>query len=67
MYVLLIHERKMKSIALFNTFLLIPLKLLLRQGFKLFKMTKKDIYIISNLILIFLIDYNDIILVIVIY
>ncbi len=46
-----IHERKLKSIALFNTFLLTPLrgKLQLRQGLKLFLKTQKDINIISNL------------------
>jgi hypothetical protein len=42
MYALLIHEKKLKSIVLFNTFLLIPLKgkLQLKQGFKLFKRTQ---------------------------
>jgi hypothetical protein len=55
MYALLIHERKLKSIALFNIFLLIPLRweLQLRQGLKLFKKTQKDIYIISNLFIDF--------------
>jgi hypothetical protein len=58
MYALLIHERKLKSIALFNTFILIPLrwKLQLKQVFKLFKRIQKDRYIISNLFLDFLID-----------
>jgi hypothetical protein len=58
MYALLIHEKKLKSIALFNTFILIPLrwKLQLKQGFQLFKRTQKDRYIISNLFLDFLID-----------
>jgi hypothetical protein len=57
MYALLIHEKKLKSIALFNTFLLIPLrrKLQLKQGLKLFKMTQRDINNISNLLLYFLI------------
>jgi hypothetical protein len=57
MYALLIHERKLKSIALFNTFILIPLrrKLQLKQGFKLFKRTQKDVNIISNLFLDFFI------------
>ncbi len=43
MYALLIHERKLKLIALLNTFLLISLrrKLQLGQGFKLFKRTQK--------------------------
>jgi hypothetical protein len=47
--------KKLKSTALFITFLLIILrwKLQLRQGFKLVKKTQKDIYIISNLFLIF--------------
>jgi hypothetical protein len=47
----------MKEIALFNAFLLIPLKqkLQLKQGFKLFKKTQKDINIISNLFLDFFI------------
>jgi hypothetical protein len=51
MYALLIHERKLKSIALFNTFLFIPVrqKLQLKQGLKLFKRIQKDINIISNL------------------
>jgi hypothetical protein len=46
---------KLKSIALFNKFLLILLKwkLQLKQGLKLFKITQKDIYIISNLLLDF--------------
>jgi hypothetical protein len=58
MYALVIHERKLKSIALFNTFLLIHLKqkLQLKQGFKLFQRTQKDINIISNLFLDFLLD-----------
>jgi hypothetical protein len=58
MYALVIHERKLKSIALFNTFLLIHLKqiLQLKQGFKLFQKTQKDINIISNLFLDFLLD-----------
>jgi hypothetical protein len=58
MYVLFIHERKLKSITLFNTFLLIPSKqkLQIRQGLKLFKKTQKDINIISNLFLDFLLD-----------
>jgi hypothetical protein len=43
----------LKLIALFNTFFFIPLKwkLWLRDGFKLFKRTQKDIYIVSNLFL----------------
>jgi hypothetical protein len=54
----LIHERILKLIALFNTFLLIPLsqKLQLKQGFKLFKRTQKDINIKSNLFLDFFIE-----------
>jgi hypothetical protein len=58
MYALLIHERKLNSIALFNTFILIPLrwKLQLKQGLKLLKRTQNDKYIISNLFLDFLID-----------
>ncbi len=50
-------KRKLKSIALFNTFLLILLrrKLQLKQGAKLFKKTQKDINIISNLFLEFFI------------
>jgi hypothetical protein len=57
MYTLLIHERKLKSIALFITFLLIPLrqKLQLRQRLKLFKRTQKEFNIISNLFLDFFI------------
>jgi len=49
--------RKLKSITLFNRFLLIPLrwKLQLKQGFKLFKKIQKDIYIIFNLFLDFFI------------
>jgi hypothetical protein len=48
--------KKLKSITLFNTFLLIPLKwkLQLKQGLKLFKMTQKDIHILSNLFLHFI-------------
>jgi hypothetical protein len=58
MYALLIHERTLKSIALFNTFLLIPLKqkLQLRQGLKLFKRIQKGINILSNLFFDFLLD-----------
>jgi hypothetical protein len=43
--------------ALFNTFLLIPLrwKLQLKQALKLFKRTQKDIDIISNILLDFFI------------
>jgi len=57
MYALFIHESKLKSIVLVNTILLILLswKLQLKQGFKLFKKIQKDIYIISNLFLIFFI------------
>jgi hypothetical protein len=42
------HEINLKSIVLFNTFLLIPLKnkLQLRQGFKLFKDSKRHQYYI---------------------
>jgi hypothetical protein len=52
MYALFIHERKLKLIALFNTFLLIPLKqkLQFRQGLE---RTRKDINIIANLFLDF--------------
>jgi hypothetical protein len=52
-----LKKSKHNFYALFNTFLLIPLrqKLQLRQGFKLFKMTKKDINIISNVFLDFFI------------
>jgi hypothetical protein len=55
MYALFIHESKLKSIALFNTFILIPLrqKLQLKQGLKLLKRIQKDINIISNLFLDF--------------
>jgi hypothetical protein len=58
MYALLMHENNLKSIALFNTFILIPLrwKLQLKQRLKLFKMTQKDKYIIFNLFVDFLID-----------
>jgi hypothetical protein len=47
--------KNLKSIALFNTFLLIILrwKLQLKQGFKLIKRIQKDICIISNLLLEF--------------
>jgi hypothetical protein len=57
MYALLIHERKLKSIALFNILLFIPLsqKFQLQQGLKLLKRTENDINIISNLFLNFLI------------
>jgi len=57
MYALFIHERELKSITLFNTFLFIPLrqKLQLKQGLELFKRTQKDINIISNLFLDFFI------------
>jgi hypothetical protein len=58
MYALFIHERKLKSITLFNTFFFIPLKqkLQLKQGLKFFKRTQKDINIISNLFLNFFIQ-----------
>lgn len=47
------HETKLKSIALFDAFLfiLLKLKLKLRKGFNLFNNIKKDIYIVSNLFL----------------
>jgi len=55
MYTLFIHETKLKSITLLNVFLLIILTWILRleQGFKLFKMDQKNIYNVSNLLLIF--------------
>jgi hypothetical protein len=55
MYALFIHERKLKLIALFNTFLFIPLrqKLQLKHGFKLFKRIQKDINTTFNLFLEF--------------
>jgi hypothetical protein len=55
MYALFIHERELKSLALFYTFLLIPLKwkLQLRKKFKLFKKIQKYIYIVSNIFLDF--------------
>jgi hypothetical protein len=55
MYALLIHERKLKSIAFFNTFIMTPLKqkIQLKQGLKLFKRIQKDINIVSNLFLDF--------------
>jgi hypothetical protein len=58
MYALFIHELFLKLIALFNTFILIPLrwKLQLKQGLKLFKRTQKHINIISNLFLDIFID-----------
>jgi hypothetical protein len=57
MCALLIHERKLKSISLFNTLFLISSKQKLqsKQGLKLFKKTQNDINIISNLFLDFFI------------
>jgi hypothetical protein len=58
MYALFIHKRKLKSIVLVNTifFILLKWKLQLKQGFQLFKRIQKDIYIISNLFLDFLLN-----------
>jgi hypothetical protein len=59
MYGLFIHKKILKSIALFDTLFLNPLKwkLQLKQGFKLLKKIQKTIYIISNLFKwIFLLD-----------
>jgi hypothetical protein len=60
-----IHETNLKSIALLDAFFLVllRLKLLLKQIFKLFKRIKKDIYIGSNPFFFLVIQY-DIILVI---
>jgi hypothetical protein len=43
------------------------MKIQIKQGFKLFKKTKKYIYIISNLFFDFLLDYHDIILIVTIH
>jgi hypothetical protein len=52
MYELFIHKIKLKSISLFNVFLLIPLKW--NCNFKkIIKNNKKHIYIVPNLFLDF--------------
>jgi hypothetical protein len=58
MHYLSMKENWSQYIALFNTFLFIPLiwKLQLRQGLKWFNRTQNDIYIMSNLLLHFLLD-----------
>jgi len=56
MYAFHIHEKKLKSIALFKLLKnILEWKLQLKQGFKSFKRIKKYIYIISNLFMDFLI------------
>jgi len=58
MYALLIHEIKLKSITLFNTFLLIlkKLKLQLKQGLNYFKGLKRRSILYPIYYWIFLLD-----------